>query len=121
MPRGNRTERSWDSERIGASQHVEDCPDQLRVGIVVVVRIWVVKSAHDTVLVLESDLGPQENVGQRLGGLCPDFCLKFALLLLKAGEGCVCLLVASHVVWVVVSLDLGDDFPVLEMLRRECR
>src|SRR5262245_58628275 len=72
MPRGTRTESDWGSERMEASQHVEDCPDQLGVSAVFIVGIWVIKNVHDTILVVES-LGPQENVGQRLGGLCPDF------------------------------------------------
>jgi hypothetical protein len=62
------------------------CSDESAgVAAVVVVGIWVIKIVHDAVLVAESDLGPQENVGQRLSfsGLCPDFCLEFARLLLK--------------------------------------
>src|SRR5262249_38640149 len=93
MSRGSRTESSWGSARIGASQHVEDCLDQLGAGAVIVVSVGVANGVHDTILIAESDLGPQQKVGWWLGRLCPDLRLEFTCLLLNAGEGCIRLIV----------------------------
>ena len=121
MPLASRGRVRMGSGRIVASQHVDDGPDQLRDGPLVVVGLGVVELFHHPVLVVERDLAAQEDIGRRLGRCRPGFPFKRHRIVCKSIECCLafCRALFRRVVGSLKPRNLGDDLSVLQVLRRE--